>query len=98
MSLSFTVKHTNSYKGHIENLVAITLDNSYPQNGWPITAANCKLRTLQALIVSGSAAGYPVHWDQANSKLKIFKAVGTEQDNGASTHNSVVIYAKAVGY
>ncbi len=91
------VKHLFQEKGNIVKLVKMTL-RKYIANGIPITAGECGLRTLRSLILSGTAASYPMWWDQANSKLHIYSNIGVEMDNEDVTVVGVVIYALAIGY
>lgn len=94
---AFVVTHLVHDRGNTIKLVKITL-SKYATNGIPITAGECGLRRLRALIVSGSAAGYPTWWDQVNGTLHIYSAVGIPMSNEATTVSGVVLYALAVGY
>ncbi len=94
---AFSVTHLVTFKGNSIKLVKITL-RKYVNGGIPITAGECGLRVLRALIAPGTAAGYPIWWHQAGGTLLCYSAVGTEMANDAGALVGTIIYALAVGY
>lgn len=49
----------------------INLGSSYATNGNAVTAAICKLRSLDALVITPSGGLVP-EWDKANAKIKLY--------------------------
>jgi hypothetical protein len=93
----FVVKHLFQEKGNIIKMVKMTL-RKYIAGGIPISAGECGLRHIRCLIPPGTAASYPIWWDQANSKLRIYSAIGVELGNEDVDVSGVIIYTLAVGY
>lgn len=50
----------------------ITLDGSYPSNGYALKASDFGLTSIEA-ILAPHTAGYDFEWDGVNSKLKAFR-------------------------
>ncbi len=94
---TFVVTHLVHDRGNTIKLVKMTL-SKYTTDGIPITAGECGLRRLRALIPPGSVQGYPLWWDQLHSKLLIYSAVGVQMTNDADTVSGYVIYCLAIGY
>lgn len=76
MSLSYSnIKTFKAIRGIREALIDITLDGSYANGGWEITAAAVKSYSGIASIIYDlnppvSRGGYSFEWDQVNGKLK----------------------------
>lgn len=54
-------------------LVDVTLDNSYPTGGYPITAAQLGFNRILGVIVMSHPSGYTFEYDAANNKLKAYR-------------------------
>lgn len=76
----------------------ITFDSSYPTGGEAIAAADFGLAQLHHVQVSavGRAGARLVTWDNANSKLQVWTALGTEGGNGTD-QSATIVAVTAVG-
>ena len=76
MAASVSVKKTG-VAGDLRMVIAdVTLDSSYPANGYVLAASDFgqKGGTIQTMTSAGSTrGGYSVAWDDVNSKLKAFR-------------------------
>ena len=76
MSLSYAnVKSLKPSRGLRQAIIDITLDGSYVNGGWPITAANLLsysgiANVIYNLVPPASRGGYEFEWDQVNGTLK----------------------------
>lgn len=77
MALAFSTVHKSSPNGvnnEVFGVIDITLDDSYPDGGWPITPANLGVSTIHLLIPPAtSAGGLLLQWDAANNKLLTYE-------------------------
>jgi hypothetical protein len=77
----------NNYAGWVD----ITLDDSYPDGGWPVAASDLGLSVLLGLQVPAiSAGGVVLGWNPATSKIVAFEA-----DYDASADDPLIAYATA---
>ena len=104
-ALTFTpVKRFKPHAGVRRGIIDITLDAAYGAGGWAITAANLGIKgagVILALIPPGSKSGYPLEWDQVNSKLKAYQEVGAAgamAEIDAADLSTVVIRCEYIGY
>lgn len=80
MSLSYSnIKTFKAIRGIREALIDITLDGSYANGGWEITAAAVKSYSGIASIIYDlnppvNRGGYSFEWDQVNGKLKALQS------------------------
>jgi hypothetical protein len=83
-------------------LADITLDASYPANGYALKASDFGLSSIEA-IIAPHTAGYDFEWDAPSSKLKAYR-VGSGfslplAEVGATTSlASVTLRAIVIGY
>lgn len=96
MALGFASPTLNDIDAAHARLVDITLDNSYPTNGWAVTPANFGLTEI-ITIFPMNANGYDIQWDGTASKLKVYSAAGTELVNASAALNNVVVRALVIG-
>lgn len=80
----------------------IQLDNSYPTNGYTITAAICNLSRLTKFVPmclgpSISAAISDFTYDRTNGKVKLFTSGAVEIAN-ATDASALKLYAFVEGY
>jgi hypothetical protein len=72
----------------------VTFDTNYPSGGYALTASTFGLTQLDTVSVAGTTVlGRLAAWDQANSKLIVFKAVLTENDVADIHTDSVIVTA-----
>lgn len=53
-------------------LAEITLDNSYPSGGYPLTPQNLKAGRIKALGIVGVSGGYEGQWDPATGTIRVY--------------------------
>lgn len=94
MALTFNVQEIFSIPGTqntIFGTVDITLDDSYPDNGWPVAPSDLGVETILYLGVPATSAGGVVFgFNAATSKI-----VGFEADYDDTADNPLVAYATA---
>ena len=79
-----------------EVCVDATLDNSYPTNGYALTAATLGVdMSLDFIVAFATTTGHTFAYDYANSKLKAYSG-GTEVSN-ATDLSAVVVRIVAHG-
>jgi hypothetical protein len=76
-------------------LASITFDASYPTGGEALTAAELGLSSLDHVIPLPHASRIGV-WDDTNSKIKLYTALGTEAAN-TSDQSTIVLVVLAIG-
>lgn len=54
-------------------LVDVTLDASYPTNGYALSAQQLGLTKVRAVIVTSHPAGYVMEYDATAAKLKVYR-------------------------
>jgi hypothetical protein len=75
----------------------VTFDSSYPTGGEAVTAANFGLnRILYVLSGVNTAGNRLVVWDDTNSKLKLYTALGTEAAD-TSDQSTIVAVVTVIG-
>lgn len=88
-------------EGNSKRVIAdITCDNAYPAGGYPTTAADYELLTLDNVDIGMSNGGFVANFDSAASKLKIFKnaaGAGALAEIAATDVNGQVFRVEAVG-
>lgn len=75
----------------------VTLDNSYPTGGWPITARQLGFPTGSDIIWAApviASTGHSLTLDITNMKIKAFSAMGTELANASAALNGVIAVFK----
>lgn len=105
MALSFTLVKdliAPKYAGGVSiKLVDITLDNSYPGGGWPVTPGNLFLGSDVIAVLPQGGSGRVFEWDDANGKLlarETGAAVnGVLAEIGATEANGQVVRALVIG-
>lgn len=82
-------------------LVDVTLDSSYPTNGYALSAAQLGLSKVRAVIVASHPAGYVLEYDAANSKLKVYRTNVTGAQLGevpaATSLTGIVVHLLVYG-
>jgi hypothetical protein len=78
-----------SMLGHMEVLMPITFDSSYPSGGEALTAANCGLTEIYDVVIQPTA-GFNFLWDSSNSKIMVYRglpgpSVVLQDDDSAAT-------------
>jgi hypothetical protein len=56
----------------VRKIVDVTLDNTYPGGGYPLTAAMFGMRRLDNVVPQPVAAGYAIAFNPATSKLMVY--------------------------
>lgn len=76
----------------------VTFDNSYPTGGEVILPTDVGFNvSIDAVIAMGSPGGSRLFlWDQANKKMKLFTALGTEAVN-ASDQSTITFPIMVIG-
>lgn len=98
MALTITEVVRSALRNKRYLVVDIQFDNSYPTGGEAVAASDFGLSSIDDLRVpSQNAAGTRLFaWDQANSKIKVFTAVGTEATN-ASDQSTQTVRVHVIG-
>lgn len=95
-----SIEQNNRYNdAERERIVAISPSASYATGGDTLAAADCQLAAintveLEAVDAAGSRLGI---YDKANSKIKVFTALGTEAVN-ATNQSAISFRAIVRGY
>src|SRR5574337_242409 len=75
----------------------ITFDNSYPTGGESLAPADVGMISIQHVSADQKGVGNRIaQYDYANSKLKLYTALGTEATN-ASDQSTIVVRANIIG-
>lgn len=78
--------------------LSYTLDNSYATGGYALTPAELGLVSIERVMAEVIAVGtHFVVWDEANSKLMVFVAAGTQVTN-ATDLSAIKIRVTVYGY
>jgi hypothetical protein len=100
MAVVATVRKRGTTGDLQQRIVDLTLDNSYPTGGWPVTARQLGLGQNGAVwfVALPEANGYSFEWDYVLSQLKAFQnSAGTAPQaqlaNLSAALNGVVIRA-----
>jgi hypothetical protein len=80
----------------------VTLDASYPANGYAITPANVGLRTIEGVMFVGSnlaagSGGYILEWDVVNGKLLVFWPTNATPSEGPGVQVTAATDLHTVG-
>lgn len=75
----------------------VQFDNSYPTGGEPLTASDLGIASVRQLDARQKGVGNRIcEYDYANSKLKLYTALGTEAANG-SDQSAITVRVFAIG-
>ena len=79
MALAFSVRRSYKLGNRTQKVVEVTFDDSYPNNGEAITAANVGLKHIDNIqcepaVAADGATAVLVAWDRTNSKLLAFES------------------------
>ena len=98
MSLTIAVQKSKYFNGFGFKAkdVKITFDSTYPSGGWPVTAANVGLTSIDHVILPGTCYGYAIEWDYTNGKIVGYASAGTVM-TGSGNLNAQVIRAIFLG-
>jgi hypothetical protein len=97
MALSYNIVGRGTVGDMFVRVVDITLDNSYPAGGWPLSAAGLGFGTngtVYAVMPFNDVTGRFPFWDRANNKLMIRDASGAA--NAASPEITTVTQMSGV--
>lgn len=94
MALSFNVVQKWTPPGRENGVcgwVDITLDDSFPDGGWPVAGSDLGIvKIIGFMVPAVSAGGVVLGWDPTNSKI-----LGFEADYDATADDPLVAYATA---
>ena len=72
MAASFKLGPDPKLSTAVLRRITVTGDASYPTGGYAVTAANCGVDEIYAVIPAGGFDGYVAEFDYTNSKLKFY--------------------------
>jgi hypothetical protein len=96
LAIAAIVRKIAKNLSNYQNILTITCDNAYPTGGYPLPAAKMGLTTIDFVFPSSSSTGHSVHYDHANSKLKLFTTAGAEVANNTDL-SAVTLRILAIG-
>jgi hypothetical protein len=106
VALSYSVLDRSANGDLFFQVIDITLDNSYPSGGWPVTAQSLGFGVggdiYGVIILNQNATGRHLDWDQVNKKIMCRDASGaanaaTPEITTATQMNTVVLRVLALG-
>jgi hypothetical protein len=99
-TISIIHRKMDGDRNHVAGTIRCTSGANYTPGGEPITPAMLGfadiIEVLDAQLLN-AAASRLVAWDQANQKLKVFTALGTEAVAGTD-QSTIVVGFEAEGY
>lgn len=105
MGVSVVIKRKRRVVGSQKKVVAeVTFDNSYAENGEPLTAAQLGLKKVNestSELVHGSEAegiGSAAHYEAAAGKIHLFNSKTGKEVVGAADCSHVVVQVTAYGH